>query len=148
MFATKVVWDLKIGPNFQTKSRDHFSLIFFMQIFLMKFGSQAKHHWGGKYFSFFFWFLLFLLFSFFMLFRGKFAIKFRMFTHYASDQNMHVYVIRGAPSQALQILTVLGCLERVYRVLQPGKANQPLFWAFSVKRMILYLSIDYPVLWS
>ena len=48
-------------------------------------------------------------------------------------------LILGAPTQALKILTVLGCLERVYQVSRPGKANQPLFWAFSVKRMILYL---------
>ena len=47
-------------------------------------------------------------------------------------------LILGTPSQALKIVTVLGCLERVYQVSRPGKANQPLFWAFSVKRMILY----------
>ena len=48
-------------------------------------------------------------------------------------------LILGTPSQALKIVTVLGCLERVYQVSRPGKANQPLFWAFSVKRMIVYL---------
>ena len=47
-------------------------------------------------------------------------------------------LLLGTPSQALKILTVLGCLEKVYQVSRPGKANQPLFWAFSVKRMILY----------
>ena len=48
-------------------------------------------------------------------------------------------LILGTPSQALKIITVLGCLERVYQVSRPGKANQSLFWAFSVKRMILYV---------
>jgi len=47
-------------------------------------------------------------------------------------------LLLGTPSQALKILTVLGYLEKVYQVSRPGKANQPLFWAFSVKRMILY----------
>ena len=54
-------------------------------------------------------------------------------------------LLLGTPSQALKILTVLGCLEKVYQVSRPGKANQPLFWAFSVKRMILYcLKISIP----
>ena len=47
-------------------------------------------------------------------------------------------LILGTPTQALKILTVMGCLERVYQVSKPGKANQHLFWAFSDKRMILY----------
>ena len=47
-------------------------------------------------------------------------------------------LLLGAPTQALKILTVWGCLEKVYQVSRPRKANQPLFWAFSVKRMILY----------
>ena len=47
-------------------------------------------------------------------------------------------LLLGTPSQALKILTVLGCLEKVYQVSRPGKANQLLFGAFSVKRMILY----------
>ena len=36
-------------------------------------------------------------------------------------------VILGKPSQALQILTVLGCLQRVYLISWPGEANQTLF---------------------
>ena len=39
-----------------------------------------------------------------------------------------------------KILTDFGSLERVYQVSRPEKANKRLYWAFSVKRMILYRS--------
>ena len=84
-----MVWDLawKLDQIFRLSPGPILAWNFSMQIFMIKFDIKSIQATLGR--KIFFGFTL-LLFSFFMLFRGKYAIKFWLFTHYASDQNMHV----------------------------------------------------------
>ena len=44
-------------------------------------------------------------------------------------------IVLGKPFQALKILNVLECLDRVYQVPRPGRAKIPLSWVFADKRI-------------